>query len=53
MKNIVVKQKGTGGSSAGQNTNTGSGSRPKGSNFPIHSTNPSSAQKIRPKNRAG
>ena len=53
MKNTVATQKGTGGSSAMQNTSTGSGSRPKGSNFPIKSTNPSHPQKIRPKNSIG
>lgn len=53
MKNQVIKQGGTGGSSASQNTATGSGSRPKGGKFPIPSSNPASAQMIRPKNKMG
>ena len=51
MKNTTAQQKGTGGSSAAQKTNTGSGSRPTGSKFKIESSNPSSSQQIRPKNK--
>lgn len=52
-KNVTVSQKGTGGGSAGQNTSTGSGSRPGGGKYPIPSSNPSSKQMIRPKNVVG
>lgn len=47
MKNKVTSQKGTGGSTSKQNTNTGSGSRPSGSKFMIPSSNPSNAKRIR------
>jgi hypothetical protein len=53
MKTKVLKQGGTGGKSASQNTATGSGSRPSGSRFTIPSSHPSSAQKIRPVNKIG
>ena len=49
MKNQVLSQKGTGGSSMPQGTATGSGSRPTGSKVMIPSSNPSSQQKIRGK----
>lgn len=48
-RNQPIKQTGTGGSAAKQNTNTGSGSRPSGSKFTIPSSNPANAQKIRGK----
>lgn len=51
MKNKVVTQKGTGGSSATQRTATGSGSRPTGSKFTIPSSNPTRSQMIRPSNK--
>jgi hypothetical protein len=50
-KNKVVKQTGTGGSSAPQRTATGSGSRPGGSRFTIPSSNPMKSQMIRPSNK--
>jgi hypothetical protein len=53
MKAKSVKQGGTGGMSASQNTSTGSGSRPKGSKFTIPSSFPPSAQRIRPANKVG
>lgn len=53
MKNTTAKQSGTGGKSMTQGTATGSGSRPGGSKVPIQSSNPSSAQMIRPKNKVG
>lgn len=51
--NKPITQKGTGGSSAKAGTATGSGSRPGGGKFPIPSSNPASAQKIRTGNKAG
>ena len=51
MKNTIVSQKGTGGSSAKQSTHTGSGSRPGGSKFTIESSNPPRSQQIRPTNK--
>lgn len=51
MKNKVTRQIGTGGMCAKQNTNTGSGSRPKGSRYMISSSNPQRSQQIRPANK--
>ena len=47
MKPKTDKQSGTGGSSPAQKTSTGSGSRPGGGKYPIHSSAPSSQKRIR------
>lgn len=51
MKKITATQKGTGGSSAGQNTAVHSGSRPGSGKIPIKSSAPAKSQMIRPANK--
>ena len=49
--NKTTSQVGNGGMSAKQNTAVGSGSRPTPSRIKIESSNPSSSQMIRPRNK--
>ena len=50
VSNKTASQSGSGGSSMGQRTAVGSGSRPGKSAVKIDSSNPSQSQRIRPKN---
>jgi hypothetical protein len=51
MKKVTVSQKGTGGSSASQNTAVHSGSRPGSGKIKTPSSAPAKSQMIRPVNK--